>query len=137
MSRQNPSSPTADQSSPPGKTAHTTTAAMSTNPSFAERKARNPEATTSPTPHLVDGNRIMRDIDRPPPGDVIRRARKAPSKPDLEKRRSNINFFEEAFSTTETSPAKERVYGDSMVMAEVKTNVIVRRTLHHVVLCSK
>jgi len=67
----------------------------------------------------------MRDIDRPPPGDILRRTRISPSKPDLAKRRSNINFFEDAFSMTETSPAKERVRGDSMVMAEVKTNVIV------------
>ena len=122
MNQQFHSPAAADRNSAARKTANQL--AVSTNLSFAERKAKKPE-TSTPAPHLVDGNRIMRNIDRPPPGDILRRTRKSPSKPDLAKRRSNINFFEDAFSMTETSPAKERVRGDSMVMAEVKTNVIV------------
>lgn len=101
--------------------------ANSKNLSFAERAAKKPESS-APTPQLVNGNKHMRDIDRPLPGDV-RQPRKARSRVDLAKQRSNINFFEEAFAVTETNHEKERIYGDSMVLAEVKTNVIVCRIL--------
>ncbi|KAK0711263.1 Tautomerase/MIF superfamily, partial [Lasiosphaeris hirsuta] len=58
-------------------------------------------------------------------GDVGQRARKSQSKPDLGRKRSNINFFEDFFGVNESNVAKERVRGDAMVMAEVKTNVII------------
>ncbi|KAM7197067.1 Tautomerase/MIF superfamily [Naviculisporaceae sp. PSN 640] len=104
----------------------TRNAGHSKNLSFAERAAKNPKATASRAiaAQVVNGDRHMRNIDRPPPGDVGL-ARKTKSKADLAKQRSNINFFEEAFAVTETNHAKERIYGDSMVMAEVKTNVII------------
>jgi hypothetical protein len=90
--------------------------------SFSERKMRS-EKPASMT--VVEGNDLLRHIDRPLPGDVVRRKSRTGSKPDLAKRRSNINFFEEAFAINDHSPAKERVRGDAIVMAEVKTNVIV------------
>ncbi|KAK3692376.1 Tautomerase/MIF superfamily [Podospora appendiculata] len=100
----------------------TSVTATPANTSFAERKAKGEDAVTS---HLVEGDRHMRNIDKPLPGDVVRRARKSSSKPDLTKRRSNLNFFEDVFSISDTNPAKERVRGDALVLAEVKTNVII------------
>ncbi|KAK4225508.1 Tautomerase/MIF superfamily [Podospora fimiseda] len=78
--------------------------------SFAERKTEKKASTAS---YLAL------------PGDVVRRAHKAPSKPELAKQRSRIDFFEDVFSLNETSSARERVHGDAVVMAEVKTNVII------------
>ncbi|KAK5664238.1 hypothetical protein OQA88_454 [Cercophora sp. LCS_1] len=43
----------------------------------------------------------------------------------LVKKRSAVSFFEDAFSVGENSAAKERIRGDAIVMAEVKTNVII------------
>jgi hypothetical protein len=93
--------------------------------SFSERKARkggNPPAASQ----LVEGNHLLRPIDRAPPGDVIRRTSRAQPRGDLARQKSKRNFFEDAFSITPSSPARERVHGDAIVMAEVKTNVIVR-----------
>lgn len=82
-------------------------------------------------------NKIMRDIDRLPPGDVTSTAgpkrvsklssssNKRASVAELSRQKSNLNFWEGAFSVNEVSPAKERIRGDAIVMAEVKTNVIV------------
>lgn len=92
-----------------------------THASFAERKAQTPR----PSPlTLVEGDRNMRDIDRPPPGDVLAKTRRAQSKQrDLGKQRSN--YFEDAFSVKDANPAKTRVRSEAIVMADVKTNVIV------------
>ncbi|KAK3379445.1 Tautomerase/MIF superfamily [Lasiosphaeria ovina] len=87
-------------------------------PSFADRRAweLNP----------VKEDSLMRDIDRPLPGDVGPRATKRPSKPGLVKKRSNFSFFEDAFSSNGgRNPARERVRGDAIVMVEVKTNIII------------
>ena len=80
-------------------------------------------------------DRIMRDIDRPLPGDVATAgakrvsksssSSKQPSVVELSRQKSKLNFWEDAFSVNEVSPAKERIRGDAIVMAEVKTNVIV------------
>lgn len=69
----------------------------------------------------------MRHIDQAPPGDVVRRGSKGQSRADLARQRSSRNFFEDAFAMNQTSPARARVHGDAIVMAEVRTNVIVRR----------
>ncbi|KAK0646498.1 Tautomerase/MIF superfamily [Cercophora newfieldiana] len=90
--------------------------------SFSERKAQKENMTPS---NLADGGRrIMRDTTRPPPGDITRSGSNK-SQAGLGKRRSNVNFFEDAFSVGENSAAKERVRGDAIVFAEVKTNVII------------
>lgn len=68
----------------------------------------------------------MRHIDRAPPGDIVRRASKARPREDLARQKSKRMYFEDAFSTSTASPARERVHGDAIVMAEVKTNMIVR-----------
>ncbi|KAK4163455.1 Tautomerase/MIF superfamily [Cladorrhinum sp. PSN259] len=100
----------------------TMTATVQPKQSFAERKAQNGGSKTA---SLIEGDQHLRTIDRPPPGDVISRVYKAQSKPELVKQRSRIDFFEEAFSVNENSSARERVHGDAIVMAEVKTNVII------------
>ncbi|KAK3295906.1 Tautomerase/MIF superfamily [Chaetomium fimeti] len=79
----------------------------------------------SPAP-LIEGTHLMRPIDRAPPGDVARSASKAQSKTDLTRQKSKRNFFEDAFLDNPPSLARERVHGDAIVTAEVKTNVIVR-----------
>ncbi len=91
--------------------------------SFAERKA---QLARNSMPRLVEGdNRILRDIDRPPPGDPSLKPRKTQSKPELAKQRSQ--YFEDVFSARGPgSPAKERIRNEAIVMAEVKTNMIVR-----------
>ncbi|KAK4214520.1 hypothetical protein QBC37DRAFT_148242 [Rhypophila decipiens] len=116
MSRSAQASPVGDRGSAASSSA--------TNLSFAERAAKNPKSPT-PKPVLVNGNKFMRDIDRPLPGDAAQQPPRPRSKPELAKQRSNINFFEDAFAMSETSHVKERIYGDSMVLAEVKTNVII------------
>lgn len=86
--------------------------------SFSERRA---QATSPINP---DGaSNIMRNITQPPPGDVTRTGSNQGK--GLAKRRSNVNFFEDAFSVGDSSAAKERVRGDAIVFAEVKTNVII------------
>ncbi|EGZ71607.1 hypothetical protein NEUTE2DRAFT_64298 [Neurospora tetrasperma FGSC 2509] len=86
-------------------------------------------------------NRIMRDIKRPPSGDVTVAtgpkhseqklsssscsSSKQTSVAVLNRQKSTLNFWESAFSVNEVSPAKERIRGDALVMAEVKTNVII------------
>ena len=88
--------------------------------SFAERKAH----LSRPIPsNIVEGDNNMRDIDRPPPGDVSGYKKRTHSKPELTKKRSH--YFEEAFAVKENSQAKDRVLSESIVMADVKTNVIV------------
>lgn len=74
--------------------------------SFSERKAQKEKENATPS-SAAD--------DRTPPS----------AKPSLSKRRSHVGFFEDTFSAAENSAAKERVRGDAIVMAEVKTNVIV------------
>ncbi|KAK0661259.1 Tautomerase/MIF superfamily [Cercophora samala] len=80
--------------------------------SFAERKAKDTPPSTS-SPATATG-----DI-------LVRSGRKRHSKPDLAKQQNTVNFFEDAFAVTEGNTARERVHGDAIVMAEVKTNVII------------
>jgi hypothetical protein len=91
------------------------------NMSWSERKAQMPRTAT---PHLVEGDSHLRPIDRAPPGDVVMKARRAESH-ELVKQRST--FFEDAFSVKESNPARESVRREAIVLAEVKTNVIVRK----------
>jgi hypothetical protein len=76
----------------------------------------------------------MRHIDRAPPGDTVRRttnkSQSQQPRADLTRQKSKRNFFEDAFAVNPTSPARECVHGDAMVLAEVKTNVIVRSPCH-------
>jgi hypothetical protein len=95
--------------------------------SFSERKAQ--KGGTQSAAHLIEGNHVLRPIDRAPPGDIVRKTSKSQSRADLSTTKSKKNFFEDAFSAHPGSPARERVHGDAIVMAEVKTNVIVHNPL--------
>lgn len=97
--------------------------------SFSEPKTQS-ERPQSAAPR-VEGNHLAGHIDGAPPGDIARTASRRQSKADLARQKSKRDLFEDAFAVNPTSsPARARVHGDALVMAEVKTNVIVcnRRT---------
>ncbi|KAM0334148.1 hypothetical protein ACHAQA_001168, partial [Verticillium albo-atrum] len=93
--------------------------------SFAKRKEAQRKQQMAPSHYLVDGDQLLlRSIQRPLPGDVVRESRKPKSRPELAKSRSS--YFEDAFQAgREVSPAKDRIRSEAIVMAEVRTNVIV------------
>ncbi|KAB5558021.1 Tautomerase/MIF superfamily [Coniochaeta sp. 2T2.1] len=98
----------------------------SSHRSFAERKAN---ASSRPQPlNLVEGNDIMRGIERPPPGDVTTGPRKKPpTESDRELTKQKSQYFEGAFAVKETThPAKEKVLAQSVVMIDLKTNVVIQ-----------
>ncbi|KAI0412322.1 Tautomerase/MIF [Xylaria grammica] len=89
--------------------------------SFAQRKALQPRPSDAV---IVEGNNVMRSIDRPPPGDVIGR-RKSRLHPDVSKKKSA--YFESEFAGPNRGddPAKTRIFDEAMVTAELNTNVII------------
>lgn len=76
----------------------------------------------------MEGNKIMRDIDQPLPGDVSANRRTSRMPADLARRKSAYFESEFAASSKDPDPAKFRVRNEAIVMAELKTNVIVRIT---------
>lgn len=78
---------------------------------------------------ISEEDRLTRPIDRGAPGDAaIFSTSKTPEQRALNKRKSA--FYSDAFAQRESnSSARERVGRDSMVMVEVRTNVIVRSSL--------
>ncbi|KAI5867960.1 Tautomerase/MIF [Durotheca rogersii] len=113
-------------------------------PATAHRKlrsARGPPPSPPPPPsrphrpHLVEGNAMMRDIDRPPPGDPLPaattttaagsgRRKKPPVHPDLARKRSAYFETEFAAANREPDPARTRVQNEAIVVADLRTNVI-------------
>lgn len=91
--------------------------------SFSQRKSRYRNRQPSLEPVIEGDTRFLREIRDPPPGDT--RSTRRQSKPDLAKRRSQ--YFEDAFQDRDknSNPGKDKVREESMVLAEVKTNVIV------------
>lgn len=102
--------------------------------SFAQRKALQPRL---PDDVLVEGNDVMRSIDRPLPGDVVGRRRKSQLHPDMSKKKSA--YFESEFAgpIKGDDPAKSRILNEAMVIAEHLSNRYQRPmssiiiTLHH------
>ncbi|KAI1810906.1 Tautomerase/MIF [Poronia punctata] len=92
-------------------------------PSFAQRKAR---PSQSPQPVLVEGNDVMRSIDRALPGDFVGHNRG--SRPDAELNRKRSAYFEAEFAAPNRGDdaATARLRNEAMVTAELKTNVIIR-----------
>jgi len=91
--------------------------------SFAERQA---QLKIAYTPRLVEGTNIMRAIERAPPGDPGSKPRKVASKPELSQR---SQYFEDAFSVKDmVNPARDKVRREAIVLADLKTNVIVSLT---------
>lgn len=87
--------------------------------SFAQRKAQLSRPSRT---NIVEGNAVLRSIDRPPPGDMSRR--KSFIQPGLARRRST--YYESEFAVgRETDPTKDRVRNEAIVLAELRTNVIV------------
>ncbi|OTA61882.1 hypothetical protein K449DRAFT_55778 [Hypoxylon sp. EC38] len=89
--------------------------------SSAQRKA---QPSRSSKLHIVEGNKMMRDIDRPLPGDP-KSTRKSQLHPELSKKRSA--YFESEFATVnrDPDPVKARIQNEAIVMADLRTNVIV------------
>ncbi|KAK9417118.1 putative Tautomerase/MIF superfamily [Seiridium unicorne] len=95
--------------------------APSASLSFAQRKAQLPHPSKS---IIVEGNDVMRNIERPPPGDMISR-RKSQQQSGLAKKRSA--YYENEFAASrETDPTKDRVRNEAIVLAELRTNVIIQ-----------
>ncbi|TDZ27595.1 Macrophage migration inhibitory factor [Colletotrichum trifolii] len=90
--------------------------------SFAERKM-NRRPSTAPAP-IVEGDGLTRDVNHSLPGDGIRNNRKSKNHGDLAKRRSS--YYEEAFQyDRESNVVKDRIYSETIVVAELRTNVII------------
>lgn len=72
---------------------------------------------------VIEGDQhLMRDVQTLLPGDVTRVGKKK-SQSDLARRRSN--YFEQVFMTRENGVASDKMRGEFLVLAEVKTNVVV------------
>ncbi|CAD6456246.1 d426359d-1ff6-40fa-a4b8-896aefd4fcba [Sclerotinia trifoliorum] len=82
--------------------------------------------STSPSPIIIEGQRITRDISRGTPGDITKSSMsKSPEQKQLAKKRSQ--YYGDAFAYREpTGSARDRVSRDSMVLCELVTNVIMR-----------
>ncbi|KAI0178225.1 Tautomerase/MIF superfamily [Pestalotiopsis sp. NC0098] len=95
--------------------------ASQANLSFAQRKAQLLRPSRS---NIVEGNHVMRNIDRPPPGDMIHH-RRSQRQPGLSKKRSQ--YYENEFAAgREMDSTKDRVRNEAIVLAELRTNVIIQ-----------
>ncbi|KAK8066083.1 macrophage migration inhibitory factor [Apiospora hydei] len=111
-----PTVPATPSSTPPG-----TASAAADGLSFAQRKALSSRSSSKSS--IVEGNHLLRSVDRPLPGDMIYR-RKSQVQPALAKKKSA--YYENEFAATrESNPAMDRVRNEAIVMAELKTNVII------------
>lgn len=94
--------------------------------SFSFPDEEEPHAISTPR-DIMDEKAIARGRDRGAPGDgpIMSATNGTPQQQDL--RRKKSQFYTEVFSYREPNLSpKERIYKDSIVTAEVKTNVIVR-----------
>ena len=91
-------------------------------PSPADSESHEMRAPTEPT---AEERRLTRQIDRGAPGDgAIFSDKKTPEQKDLAKRKSQ--YYGDVFANREpTTSARERISRESMIMADVRTNVIV------------
>ncbi|KAI0180504.1 Tautomerase/MIF [Hypoxylon sp. FL1284] len=89
---------------------------------FAQRTAQPARASKA---HMVEGNKMMRNIYHALPGDPMGN-RKSHVHPELSKKRSA--YFETEFATAnrDPDPVRARVQNEAMVLAELRTNVIIR-----------
>lgn len=108
------------QQPPPGPT----TEDNNKLPRLGSPERRKKPKTSGPSlePVIESAQKLLRDIRTPPPPGSTR-IRKAASKPELSKQRSA--YFEETFSSKEMDLLGDLVRSEAIVMAEVKTNVIV------------
>jgi hypothetical protein len=85
-----------------------------------------PLQATDCDPLKREERRLTRNIERGAPGDAaIFPLAKTPEQRELAKKKSQ--YYNDAFAVRESNTsARERVHRESMVMVEVRTNVIVR-----------
>ncbi|KAK8034778.1 hypothetical protein PG993_009773 [Apiospora rasikravindrae] len=116
-----PAVPATPSSTPPGTATAAAAAAAADSLSFAQRKALSSRSSSKSS--IVEGNHLLRSVDRPLPGDMLYR-RKSQTQPALAKKKSA--YYENEFAATrESNPALDRVRNEAIVMAELKTNVII------------
>lgn len=91
-------------------------------PSPAYSDSNEMHAPTEPT---AEERRITRPIDRGAPGDgAIFSDKKTPEQKELAKRKSQ--YYGDVFAYREpNTSARERISRESMIMADIRTNVIV------------
>ncbi|KAI1096380.1 Tautomerase/MIF [Rostrohypoxylon terebratum] len=90
--------------------------------SFAQRKVQPSRLSKV---HIVEGNKMMRDIDRPPPGDPTG-SRKSQLHPELSKKKSAYWENEFAAANRDPDPVRARIQNEAIVMADLRTNVIIK-----------
>jgi len=101
--------------------------------------AGSDEAEPIPMPRLTatdnEADRITVPLERGTPGDqAIDSSRKTPEQRELARRKSQ--YYRDVFALREpANSARERVSRDSMVMADVRTNVIVSPLIQYSWLC--
>lgn len=124
---------TYDSSRPSTANSTTGIAASSVSLSFATRISQQKQESHLNTKRshieIVESDRTMRDIERGAPGDPSAR-RKSQLNPDIAKKKNA--YFENEFAAgtnRDPEPARTRIENDALVMAEIKTNVIVRPSL--------
>ena len=83
------------------------------------------DTTDDQMPYTMEQRRITKDITRGSPGDQgISPEATSPEQRQLARKRSQ--YYEDAFAYREPqSSARERVFRESMIMADIRTNVIV------------
>lgn len=91
-------------------------------PSPADSDSNEMRAPTEPT---AEEKRLTRQIDRGAPGDgAIFSDKKTPEQKELAKKKSQ--FYGDVFANREpNTSARERIGRESMIMADIRTNVIV------------
>jgi len=98
-------------------------------PSPADSNPTMPAAASPPPSLSTEEQRITRQLDRGAPGDqAIFSERKTPEQKELARRKSQ--YYGDVFAHREPqSSARERVTKESIVMADIRTNVIVSNPL--------
>ncbi|KAI1085871.1 Tautomerase/MIF [Whalleya microplaca] len=92
------------------------------NPSLGTRTGQRPGP---PKINIIEGNEMMRSIDRPPPADVLS-PRKSQLHPDVSKKKSSYFEYELAAGNRDPEPVRARVHNEAIVVAELRTNVIIK-----------
>ena len=91
--------------------------------------------TVATSPDVIEEKSIFRHTDRGAPGDgaLLSMANGTPQQTELQKKKSQ--FYSDVFAYREPNLSpREKIYKETIIMAEVKTNVIVRSPFKTLVL---
>ena len=103
---------------------------LSISRSISPVSSRRP-SYTSRTPLDHKNIQIVADIERGAPGDGTSAAVCKRNPEEILSAKRKNQYYGEVFSIRETpTSAKDRINKDALIMAEVKTNVIVRAAAH-------